>query len=144
MQWVLLAVLVPDLLLNGSRFPVPVRAGIWALTAALVVAAVWAYRRTSRQRPPVRATSAGLRLPDADGKPVEIDWGDIAGFTFTRRQLLPHLLVTPTDPGRLRPAPNAWQIAAATRGDGYRIRVALGGDRATRDRLRAELSSRVR
>ena len=58
MQWVLLAVLVPDLLLNGSRFPVPVRAGIWALTAALVVAA---------------GGPAGADVPEGWSNPSDVD-----------------------------------------------------------------------
>jgi hypothetical protein len=143
-QQVLLAVLVPDLLLNGYRLPFPLRVGVWVLGAAVVVATIWTIRRTSKRRPPVRVTSAGLQLPDGDGKTVEIDWPDIAGFTFNRRRLVPQLLVEPTDPERVKPAPNPWQRAAATRRDGYRLRVSLGGDRAARARLREELTRRRR
>jgi cbb3-type cytochrome oxidase subunit 3 len=140
-QRVLLAFLVPDLVLNGLRLPLPVRIGLWALAAAFLVVTVWAYRRTSRGRPPVRATAVGLQLPDDEGNTVAIAWSDIAGFRFTRRCLLPQLLVEPVGPDRVRPSPNPWQRAAATQRDGYRLRVSLGGDRAARAGLRAEMAS---
>jgi hypothetical protein len=143
-QWVLLTALVVNLVLNGRGLPLPVRVGAWVLAAVAVVLTVEATRRTSKNRPPVRTTPAALQLPNADGSTVEIDWADIAGFTLRHRHLLPQLTVTPTDPERVRPAPNPWQRAAATHGDGYQLRVALGGDRAARARLREELTARIR
>jgi hypothetical protein len=144
MQWVLLVVLVLNLLVTAARMSLPVALGAGALAVAGVITAVVLHFRTSKGRPPVRVTPGYLQLPDSETSTVEIDWADIAGFRIRRRQLLPHLEVEPVDPARLRPAPDPWQRAAGTRGDRYRLSVALGGDAASRARLRAELAARTR
>ncbi|MEV0902685.1 hypothetical protein [Actinoplanes sp. NPDC049802] len=143
MQWVLIGVCVVNMLILARDRPAPVVVGVVILAGASVLAVVLAMRHTSRRQPPVRVTTEYLELPDGADSTVRIAWPDIATCTIARRQFLPHLLVEVPDPDRIRPAPNRWQRAAATRDGRYRLAVALGGSRAIRNRLRAEVTGRT-
>lgn len=142
-QWILLAGLLFDLLIIGRNLPGPFLVVFWALIVAAVVVAVLAARRGSKRRPAVRVTPGYLQIPIGESSTVDVDWPDIATFAISRRRLVPHLMVEPVDPDRVRPAPSRWDRVAATRKDHYQLRVALGGDRATRAALRAELTARI-
>jgi hypothetical protein len=142
-QWIALVFWPLDLLILSRHLSWPLLVPILALMVTGIAAAVFFMRRTAKRRPAVRVTPAHLRLPVGEESTVEVDWSDIARFSIGRRRWPPYLEVEPVDPDRVRPAPNRWELAAGTRGDRYRLRVELGGDRAIRARLQAELAARI-
>ncbi|GAA5198446.1 hypothetical protein GCM10023322_71900 [Rugosimonospora acidiphila] len=87
---------------------------VWAMVAAgwLVALVTRGGGRWVRRGRPVRVGPAGLEVPGVDGVPVAIDWADLASADIVGEPLSPRLVVVPTSPGRLRPAPDPW----ATRG----------------------------
>jgi hypothetical protein len=143
-QWIALAVLLLDVLVITRHGSLLFQVGAWTLAAAGVVAVVAVTSLTSKRWPAVRLTAVALQLPAGEKSTVTIDWADITAFSINHRGLVPHLVVEPADPDLVRPAPDRWQRAAGTRGDRYRLSVALGGDHAARKRLRAELTARIR
>jgi hypothetical protein len=139
----LLGVVVLNLLQLLNDLSLPVMAGLWTLMVAGVLIGLVRARRAARQRPRVQVTADRLRIPLDDGTTVDVDWADVAAARVARRWLIPHLVVEPVDPDRMLPAPDRWQRAALTRRGRYRLEVALGGGRAARTRLKAELTART-